>query len=111
MGVVCAAHNSNLSPLITWRQAMNTSKSNEYSNLPCLVGLPGCHRQAVLSLLEAFEQGRNPYELGARKVRALKGVWRFRIGRKYRLLCWEKDGLRQFELVTRQALECAIARR
>ncbi|MGB2246971.1 MAG: type II toxin-antitoxin system RelE family toxin [Alcanivorax sediminis] len=90
---------------------MSTSKFNEYNNLSSSVELPGCHRQAVLSLLEAFEQGRNPYELGARKVRALKGVWRFRIGRKYRLLCWEEDGQRKFELVTRQALECAIARR
>lgn len=90
---------------------MSTSKFNEYNKLPSLLELPGCHRQAVLSLLEALGQGRNPYELGARKVRALKGVWRFRIGRKYRLLCWEEDGLRKFELVTRQALECAIARR
>lgn len=90
---------------------MSTSKFNEYNKLPTLAELPGCHRQAVLSLLEAFGQGRNPYELGARKVRALKGVWRFRIGRKYRLLCWEEAGQRKFELVTRQALECAIARR
>ncbi|MZR62899.1 type II toxin-antitoxin system RelE/ParE family toxin [Alcanivorax sp. DP30] len=91
---------------------MNTSKFSETNELPCLMGVPDCYRQAVMSLLEAFEQGRNPYELGARKVRALKGVWRFRIGRKYRLLCWEEDdGQRQFELVTRQALESAIARR
>ena len=90
---------------------MNTSKFNNYNQLSCFSGLPRGHRQAVQSLLEAFESGRNPYELGARKVRSLKGVWRFRIGGKYRLLCWEEDGQRQFELITRQALECAIVRR
>lgn len=90
---------------------MKKIKIFKFSELGLVGSLPDCHRQTVRCLLDALDQGHNPYELGARKVRSLKGVWRFRIGRKYRLLCWESGGERQFELITRQALESAIARR
>lgn len=73
--------------------------------------LPLCQREAVLGVVDALRLGRTPYELGARKIRSIKGMWRFRIGRKYRLLCWEAEGKQKFELLTRQSLESAIARR